>query len=58
MPYTAKQHRLFRAIEHGWQPPSGSGIRISRGDAARMAAEGVKRGSRARKVGAALKRLK
>lgn len=43
MPYTAKQHRLFEAVAHGWEPPAKSGIKIDRATAARMAAEGVKR---------------
>lgn len=42
MPWTSKQHRLFSAIEHGWTPPKGSGIHISKEDATRMAHEGVK----------------
>lgn len=43
MPWTARQNRLFRAIEHGWQPPASSGINISKRDATRMAHEGIKR---------------
>jgi len=42
MPYTAKQHRLFQAISHGWKPPASSGIHISKEDATKMAHEGVK----------------
>lgn len=42
MPWTEKQHRLFEAIKHGWTPPPGSKIHISREDASRMADEGVK----------------
>ena len=42
MPYTAKQNRIFRAIEHGWRPRKGSLASISQGEAAKMADEGVK----------------
>lgn len=42
MPFSAKAHHLFSAIEHGWTPPKGSGIHISREDATKMAHEGVK----------------
>ena len=42
MPYSKKQNKLFRAIEHGWHPPASSKINISQADAAKMAAEGVK----------------
>ena len=42
MPWTGKQHRLFEAVAHGWNPPEKSGINISREDATRMASEGVK----------------
>ena len=41
MPWTPKQHRLFEAIKHGWNPPEGSNIHISREDASKMAAEGI-----------------
>lgn len=57
MPWTRKQHRLFAAIAHGWKPPAESGIKISQHDAAKMAAEGVKKGKVAR-LGRALKRMR
>lgn len=43
MPYTKKQNKVFRAIEHGWKPDKGSLASISQSEAAKMAAEGVKR---------------
>lgn len=43
MPYTEKQNRVFRAIAHGWHPRKGSLKSISQGEAAKMAAEGIKR---------------
>jgi hypothetical protein len=43
MPFSPKQHHLFQAVAHGWTPPSGSGIKISREDATKMAHEGVKK---------------
>lgn len=42
MPYTRKQNKVFRAIAHGWHPNKGSLASISQGEAAKMAAEGVK----------------
>lgn len=44
MPYTEKQNRVFRAIEHGWHPDKGSLASISQDEAAKMASEGIKRG--------------
>lgn len=43
MPYTAKQHRVFQAIAHGWKPRSGSLSSISESEAEKMADEGIKR---------------
>ena len=43
MPWTPAQHRLFAAIEHGWKPPSSSGIHIPVATATKMAHEGIKR---------------
>jgi hypothetical protein len=41
MPYTAKQNKLFRAAAHN--PAIARQVGIKRFEAARMAAEGVKR---------------
>lgn len=47
MPYTEKQNKVFRAIEHGWTPPNKPNLRglrnLSRGKAKKMAHEGIKR---------------
>jgi hypothetical protein len=44
MPYTARQHRTFQAIAHGFKPKK-KGLRgISQGQASKMASEGVKKG--------------
>lgn len=40
MPYTKKQNRLFQGIAHGNIPPKKG---LSKGKAAELAAEGVKR---------------
>jgi hypothetical protein len=45
MPYTEKQHRFFQAIAHGFKPDRVKGP--SREEAKKMAAEGVKKGSKA-----------
>lgn len=42
MPYTEKQHRVFQAIAHGWNPKKGSLASISQSEAKKMAGEGVK----------------
>lgn len=43
MPYSKRQNRTFRAIAHGWRPDKPSLASISQSEAAKMAAEGVKR---------------
>jgi len=57
MPYTAKQNRIFRAIEHGWHPRKGSLASISQGEAAKMADEGVK-GNLDRQIGRTIKHMR
>jgi hypothetical protein len=41
MPWSAKQNKVWRAIEHGWHPPSGKFGGISREKAGEMADEGI-----------------
>jgi len=48
MPWTLKQHRLFQAAAHNPEIARKHGI--SQQDARRMASEGIKRRSLARKV--------
>ena len=47
MPYTEKQNKTFRAIEHGWTPPNKKNLKglrgLSRAKAGKMAHEGIKR---------------
>lgn len=47
MPWTEKQNKVFRAIEHGWKPPNTkklNGLRkLSPTKAGKMAHEGIKR---------------
>jgi len=50
VPYTKKQNRVFRAIEHGWQPKKGSLASISQSEAAKMASEGIKRKAMRKKL--------
>ena len=45
MPYTAKQHRLFEAAAHN--PAIAKERGIPQGTAAKMASEGIKKGSAA-----------
>lgn len=45
MPYTASQHRLFEAAAHN--PAVAKARGIPQGTAARMASEGIKKGSAA-----------
>ena len=33
MPYTAKQEKFFRAVEHGWKPPAAMHSKLSAGKA-------------------------
>lgn len=40
MPWTPKQEKLFRAVEHGWEPPAASGIKISPKTAKKLLAHG------------------
>ena len=42
MPWSAKQGKVFRAIEHGWNPPGNQFAGISQEKAGQMADEGVK----------------
>lgn len=58
MPYTAKAHRFFEFVAHGGVPRKKENRDLGQSEAAVLAHEGVKPSERARKVGAALKRLK
>lgn len=51
MPYTPAQHRLFEAVAHGSLTRKG----LSRGTAAKLAREGVKKPSRRQMQAKALK---
>lgn len=51
MPWTAKQNKVWRAIEHGWNPPGNQFSGITPAKAKIMAHEGIKASvSTARKV--------
>jgi hypothetical protein len=43
VPFSAKQVKTFQAIAKGFKPQKGSLSKISKGQAAKMASEGVKR---------------
>ena len=46
MPYSAKQNKVFRALEHGWDPPEEAGLgsleKLGQAKLKKMAHEGVK----------------
>lgn len=58
MPWSKKQVRAFRAIANGAEMDDPSLRKISRKDAARMAAEGVKAGHTAKALARRTKRGK
>lgn len=58
MPFTAKQNKVWRAIEHGWNPPGKKFAGVSRAEATKMAHEGVKGSSLDEHIGKTIKHIR